>query len=59
MAHSCETCRFRAIYDKKPQSIIGRIWRWHIGFCPGWRSYMKSVSDEQRAELISKYNLKK
>jgi len=58
MASNCEKCPFRARYDKNPKSILGRIWRWHINFCPGWKSYMKSVSDEQRAELIKKYNLK-
>ena len=35
MAHTCENCKFRAHYDKKPKSALGRFWRWHINFCPG------------------------
>ena len=54
----CSTCPMRARYDKNPKSILGRIWRFHINFCPGWKSYMKSVSDQERAELRAKYNLK-
>lgn len=55
----CETCNFRKKYDDNPKSILGRIWRWHIGFCPGWKKYMKESTPEKRAELIEKYNLKK
>ena len=56
---SCEKCKFRAKYDKKPKSILGRIWRWHAGWCPGWKKYMRSLPDEKRIELAEKYNLKK
>ena len=28
MAHNCESCKFRAHYDKKPQSFLGKFWRW-------------------------------
>ena len=55
---NCEDCSFRAKYDNNPKSILGRLWRWHINWCPGWKGHMKNVSDEQRADLISKYNLK-
>lgn len=51
----CATCSFRAKYDKKPQSILGRLWRWHTNFCPGWKNYMKSLSDEEKKALIVKY----
>jgi len=54
---SCNTCRFRAKYDRKPTSILGRIWRWHIGFCPGWKKYYANLSEEERRELSRKYNL--
>ena len=55
----CATCPFRAKYDKNPKSILGRIWRWHIGFCPGWKKYMESLSDAERKKLIKQYGLKK
>ena len=47
----CETCFMRKRYEKNPRSLLGRIWRWHTGFCPGWRGYLKSLSPEARAEL--------
>jgi len=55
---SCATCAFRARYDKNPRSILGRLWRWHATWCPGWKGYMKSLSPEERAALARKYGLK-
>lgn len=55
---SCETCKFRAIYDRKPNSFLGRVWHWHIGFCPGWKKYFKDLSEEEKQELLKRYNLK-
>ena len=54
---SCETCKFRAIYDKKPNSFLGKAWRWHIGFCPGWKKYFNNLSEEKKQELSQRYNL--
>ncbi len=60
MAESgCATCIFRARYDKYPQSLLGRLWRWHAGWCPGWKSYMKSLPEPERRELAEKYDLQK
>ena len=55
----CEKCAFRAKYDNNPKSILGRLWRWHINWCPGWKSYMRSLDDENQAAVAEKYNLKK
>jgi hypothetical protein len=57
--HNCETCAFRAKYDNNPRSLLGRIWRWHAGWCPGWKSYMNSLPDEKRAMLAEIYNMDK
>ena len=57
--HNCENCTFRAKYDNKPKSFLGRIWRWHAGWCPGWKAYMTSLPDDDRAKLAEKYNMKK
>jgi len=57
--HNCERCPIRAKYDKAPKSLIGRFWRWHINFCPGWKGYMKSLTEEQQILLKDKYQLKK
>jgi len=55
----CETCSMRTKYDVNPKSFAGRFWRWHIGFCPGWKMYMKSIEPEKRQEVAQKYRLKK
>lgn len=57
--HNCENCSIRAKYDKRPKSLLGRFWRWHINFCPGWKGYMTSLDDDRREELKIKYQLKK
>jgi len=54
--HNCEYCKFRARYDKNPASVLGKIWKWHTGWCPGWKSYLKSLPDERRLEVLQKYS---
>ena len=55
----CETCPFRAKYDNAPKSFLGRLWRWHAGWCPGWKQYMAAQSDERRRALAERYGMKK
>ena len=55
----CGSCPFRARYDRNRKSILGRLWRWHIGFCPGWKAYFKSLPDDEKAALTEQYQLKK
>ena len=57
--HNCDTCSFRAKYDRNPKSLLGRLWRWHAGWCPGWKAYMTSIPDQDRQALARRYNLKK
>jgi len=54
----CENCKLRAKYDQNPKSFTGRFWRWHIGFCPGWKGYFNSLAEEKKKTYIEKYNLK-
>lgn len=56
---SCENCAFRAKYDNNPKSFLGRLWRWHANWCPGWKAYMKSLSDEDRFKIAKQYNMAK
>ena len=51
----CEKCQFRAKYDRNPRSILGRLWKWHTGWCPGWRGYLKSLPEEERSKLLARY----
>ena len=55
----CEDCGFRTKYENNPNSLLGRLWRWHAGWCPGFKRYLSSLSLERRQELIKRYKLKK
>jgi len=56
-SNSCDNCAMRAKYDANPRSFIGRFWRWHIKFCPGWKKYMKSLDPEKKEEIVKKYHI--
>lgn len=55
--HMCDQCKLRSKYDNKPNSFIGKLWRWHINFCPGWKGYINSLDDSKKAEISNKYQL--
>jgi hypothetical protein len=55
---TCDKCKLRARYDKNPQSLLGRLWRWHIGWCPGWKRYTKTMPDADRRALFEKYDIR-
>jgi len=57
--HNCEKCGLRARYDQNPRSIIGRLWRWHINWCPGWKKYITSLPDKDRNRVSQTYNMTK
>lgn len=54
--YKCATCPMRKKYEEKPKSFVGRFWRWHINFCPGWKGYFNSLTEAEREELRGKYN---
>jgi hypothetical protein len=43
--HSCEECRWRRYAERKPQTLLAKIWRWHTTWCPGWKAYQRSLSN--------------
>ncbi len=53
----CDKCPLRGAYGKK--TIIGRLWRWHINFCPGWRKYYKSLNDQEREAIKRDYDFER
>ena len=59
MAYQCANCKLRAKYDQKPTSLVGRFWRWHINFGPGWKAYFTSLPVEKQQELRDKYQFTK
>jgi hypothetical protein len=52
---NCERCKLRARYDGNPASILGRFWKWHIKWCPGWRGYLKSLTEDEKKKIQDKY----
>ena len=57
MTMSCENCKIRARCDENPKSLIGRLWRFHARFCPGWKRYLERLPEEERAAPRKKYDL--
>ena len=55
MEKYCDKCSFKAKHDKNPKSFVGRIWRWHINFCPGWKAYFNSLNDNEKQILRDRY----
>ncbi|MFH0783912.1 MAG: hypothetical protein V2B20_18420 [Pseudomonadota bacterium] len=44
-------------YDANPDSFLGRLWRWHANWCPGWKKYLQAMPAERRAELVGRYKM--
>jgi hypothetical protein len=44
---SCENCPMRKRAEQKPNSLIAKIWRWHTGWCPGWKAYQKALTEQE------------
>jgi len=56
---SCGSCPWRAKYDANRRSFLGRIWRWHINFCPGWKTYFTNMPEEEKTRVAEQYGFKK
>jgi len=50
----CVKCKMRQRYERKPKSLLGRLWKWHTGWCPGWKKYLQSLGEEERAALVER-----
>jgi hypothetical protein len=47
----CATCGIRRRAEANPKSVMARVWKWHIGWCPGWKAYQKALA-EAREGLV-------
>jgi hypothetical protein len=45
----CETCPIRMKAEAKPKSFVARLWRWHTGWCPGWKAYQEYLASQKPA----------
>jgi hypothetical protein len=53
MASGCAACKLHAYAERKPRSLIAKIWRWHTKWCPGWKRYQRELAEEAERERIS------
>ena len=53
MAHACENCKFRAHYDAKPNSALGRFLEMAHQFLSGMESVLY-LSSGRRAKAITR-----
>jgi len=42
----CHDCPLRNRAQAKPTSLFGKVWRWHTGWCPGWKAYTKELKEK-------------
>jgi len=42
----CATCPMRLKAEEKPNSLMARFWRWHTGWCPGWKAYQEYLEKQ-------------
>lgn len=47
MQSRCDVCKFRACAERKPESFIAWLWRWHTRWCPGWKAYQAELDRNQ------------
>jgi hypothetical protein len=55
----CNNCAWREKYDRNPSSFLGKLWRWHINWCPGWKTYMNALSQQDKTIIVEKYKYNK
>ena len=42
---ACETCPMRKKAEANPKTLMARLWRWHTGWCPGWKGYQAHLAE--------------
>ena len=44
---ACETCEMRKKAEANPRALMSRLWRWHTGWCPGWKAYQAHLASQK------------
>ena len=44
---ACETCQTRRKAEANPKTLMARLWRWHTGWCPGWKAYQAHLASQK------------
>lgn len=48
---ACETCAMRKKAEATPKSLMSRLWRWHTGWCPGWKAYQTHLEERAKSQV--------
>ena len=43
MTSKCADCPMRRKAEAEPNKLMSRLWRWHTGWCPGWKAYQREL----------------
>ena len=46
LANHCHTCSICPIADKKPESFLGKLMRWHRTWCPAQAAHTKIYGEK-------------
>ncbi len=45
--YNCENCGLRKRAEANPNKWWARLWRWHTSWCPGWKAYQRSLTEQK------------
>jgi hypothetical protein len=46
---ACATCALRQQAEANTKALMSRLWRWHTGWCPGWKAYQAYLAQQTRS----------
>lgn len=46
LAGCCHKCPMCSFVDKKPNSAVGKLMRWHRTWCPVWKAHTKVYGEK-------------
>lgn len=44
----CAECKVGLYAQRKPDTVIGKLWRWHTKWCPFWKAYQRELATEEQ-----------
>ena len=50
MGSGCESCKWHSYAERKPDSLLGTLWRGYTKWRPGWKAYQEELA--KRGEVV-------
>jgi len=47
----CASCGIRQRAEANPNAIMARAWKWHTGWCPGWKAYQNALAEAEETAV--------